>query len=292
MTLSARIKRRFFATCLFAALPLVIGADIQTQLDRADELHESREHVTSFDLLAATLADVSSDAQRAEVYWRMAREQMDIGGEAKRNGASDAQLLTIYEQGEAFADRAITADPYQALGYYWKSVHLGRWGQIRGALNALFKLEGMRSLLEQTVNLDPDHAPSYFVLGQLFTRVPGFPLSFGNVDYGVSFGRRALEQRLEVAAAGTADGMDWDYYVALAAALHDRNWSATKRAREQARKQERYGRSSSTYERGRYYEAMVELSEQSDREEAVALLELVVSELTANAGGCPECRRD
>ena len=62
--------------------------------------------------------------------------------------------MKIFEKGQEYADQAIAADPQNNLGYYWKSSNIGRWGQVKGILNSLFKAGPMRDLLLKDLSLD------------------------------------------------------------------------------------------------------------------------------------------
>ena len=117
------------------------------------------------------------------------------------------------------------------LGYYWQSANIGKWGQAKGILNALFKATPMRDLLQQAINQEPDHAGSYYVLGQLYAEVPGI-ISFGNDDYAVGLARKSIDLHEAELAAGEAEEVEHDYYIQLASHLMQRGWNERKRDRE------------------------------------------------------------
>ena len=134
----------------------------------------------------------------------------------------------------------------------------------------------MRDLLKSAVALEPDHSQSYYVLGQLYEQVPGFPISFGNVDYSVSLGRKSvdlLEARYEM---GIEKEIDYDFYTELAKHLYKRNWVSDKRMRDQKRKRSQYESAKHPLEKNFHYEGLVELDPISDREEAKRLLEWTI----------------
>jgi len=189
------------------------------------------------------------------------------------------ELLSFFEQGEAQAQKAIDADPSNHLGYYWKSANIGRWGQIKGILNSLFKAKPMRDLLKKAVAAEPDHADSYYVLGQLYEQVPGFPISFGDEDYAVSLGRKSLDLHEQQVKAGIEDEINYDFYTEMAKHLWERDYSAAKREREQGKKMRKYESSSEPMEKNFHYEASVTLKNMSDREEALELINWVIREL-------------
>ncbi len=262
-----------------AAAPAM--AQFQEILDQADRLHKQDQYEQSRLFLESSLPRASTDAQRAELQWRLARAWLNLGDKAEDRGVKGLELLSYFERGEAAADRAIELDPGNHLGYYWKSGNIGRWGQIKGILNALSKASPMRDLLEQALKVKPDHADSYYVLGQLYEQVPGFPLSFGNKDFAVSLGRLAVDLRERQVKAGLEEELDYDFYTELAKHLWARNWDASRRIRDQKRKAGAYRSAASPLQTGCFYEGTVSLENRSDRQEALAIAERTARQLEA-----------
>ena len=268
---------------IILALGLIIVplglADFQAILDKVDRLHEAEDYEQARSLIESSMAQASSNPEKAELYWRLARAWLNLGDEAEDNGILDQELLAYFEQGEAEAQRAINADPGNHLGYYWKSANIGRWGQIKGILNSLFKAKPMRNLLQQAVASEPEHADSYYVLGQLYEQVPGFPVSFGDKDHAVSLGRKSLDLHEQQVQAGVEKEINYDFYTETAKHLWERDYSAARRTREQGRKRGKFNSTSDPMEKGFYYEAVVSLKDMSDREEALELINWVIREL-------------
>jgi len=268
---------------LLIIVPLSM-ADFQDILEKADQLHEAEEYEQTKSLIESSLAKAKSDSEKAELHWRLARAWLNLGDEAEDGGTGEEALLAYFESGEAEAQKAIEADPNNHLGYYWKSANIGRWGQVKGILNSLFKAKPMRDLLQQAVAAEPEHADSYYVLGQLFEQVPGFPVSFGDKDYAVSLGRKSLDLHEQQVKAGIEKEIDYDFYTEMAKHLWERNYSAARRAREQGRKESKYQSISDPMEKNFYYEAAVSLKDMSDREEALELINWVIRELQGLPG--------
>jgi len=265
---------------VFFLIVVPVGmADFQEILDRVDQLHEAEDYEQTRSYIESSMAQAASGAEKAELHWRLARAWLNLGDEAEDGGMAGGELLSFFEQGEAQAQKAIDADPSNHLGYYWKSANIGRWGQIKGILNSLFKAKPMRDLLKKAVAAEPDHADSYYVLGQLYEQVPGFPISFGDEDYAVSLGRKSLDLHEQQVKAGIEDEINYDFYTEMAKHLWERDYSAAKREREQGKKMRKYESSSEPMEKNFHYEASVTLKNMSDREEALELINWVIREL-------------
>jgi len=273
---------------IFLALLLIIVplgmADFPDILDRVDQLHEAEKYEQTKSLIESSLAEAKNGVEKAEFHWRLARAWLNLGDEAEDNGIVEEALLAYFESGEAEAQKAIEADPNNHLGYYWKSANIGRWGQVKGILNSLFKAKPMRDLLQQAVAVEPEHADSFYVLGQLFEQVPGFPVSFGDKDYAVSLGRKSIDLHEQQVRAGIEEEINYDFYTEMAKHLWERNYTGGKRVREQAKKESKYRSISDPMEKNFYYEAAVSLKDMSDREEALELINWVIRELQDLSG--------
>ncbi len=262
---------------------LLLLASSLTALDsaavaRADELYDDDRTAESIVALDAALATAQNGAERAEVLWRLSRSTLAEGEALEDDGADVNLALAAYERGERYGIEAVEADPNNHLGYYWQSANIGKWGQAKGILNALFKATPMRDLLQQAINQEPDHAGSYYVLGQLYAEVPGV-ISFGNDDYAVGLARKSIDLHETELAAGEAEEVEHDYYIQLASHLMQRGWNERKRDREMAGKRDSFEAADDRLEQGWYYEGTVGIPAQDDVEEAEALLQDMIGRL-------------
>jgi len=257
------------------------AADFQSVADQADKYHDLEKHEVAKDFLISSIEETVGNAQKAELYWRLARAYLNLGDDAEDNGAGEKALLEIFQAGEEAASKAIDLDPNNHLAYYWKSGNIGRWGQTKGILNSLFKAKPMRNLLTRAIEINPEHADAYYVLGQLFEQVPGFPLSFGDVDASVSLGRKAVVLHEQQVASGEEDEVRYDFFTELAKHLYERDWKSTKRDKQQSKKGSKYRSEEDVLEKNFYYEGTIDLKKVSDREEATALLRWTIKELEA-----------
>lgn len=278
------MKRLAVALLALVVVVPVLPADVQDVLKKVDRLYNQESHEESRALLEASQAQAAGGKEKAEIYWRLARTWLKLGDQAEDRGVKGDALLAFFAKGEELAQLGIDADPQNHLAYFWKSATAGRWGQVKGILNALSKAKPMRDLLHKALGIKPDHADSYYVLGQLFEQVPGGPVSFGDKDWAVSLGRKAVDQREAQFKAGEEEELAYDYYTELAKHLWERNWNAAKRQREQARKASQFAARTDPLEKNAFYEGTLTLKNLSDREEALALIQWTVRELESIAG--------
>ena len=145
---SSRRSVTFLVAVLLLVIPLSTArADTATVLADADALHTRGDYGQAVKLLLDSVPAASGGTEQAELYWRAARDTLELGDQAEKDGKPAAAVLAVFTEGEGYADKAIAADPRNDLGYYWKSANIGRWGQVKGVVNALFKAATMRDLL-------------------------------------------------------------------------------------------------------------------------------------------------
>jgi tetratricopeptide (TPR) repeat protein len=254
---------------------------IQKELEEMDGLHDEFQYQKEYELLEKILEKAAADKEKAEVYWRLARAILYLGDEAEDRGEKKKAILPFFEKGEEFAEKAIGLDSKSYIAYYWKSANLGRWGQVKGIMDSLFKADPMKKLLVKAISINQDHADSFYVLGELYDELPGWPVSFGNIDYAVSLGRKAVflhERELEL---GLEKKKKHSHYIKCAKHLHKRNWTIDKRNTNQEKKINRYKKESDVLKKNFYFEGNVTLKDMSDREEAKLIIDEVIAELGA-----------
>jgi tetratricopeptide (TPR) repeat protein len=272
------MKKIMVCIVVFSAFCLVF-ADVKQVSKQTDLMDENGEFVGEKNLLLAEVAKTTEPKERAELYWRLGRAYLNMAEDYKSKGMSKDNVLEYYKQGEQYADMAIENDPQNPEGYFWKGSNIGSWGNTKGMFEALGNAGPMKDHLEQALLRDPSHADSYFVLCKLYTALPGWPVSFGNIDYAVSFGRKAVSLLEQDLASGAQSVPQYGYYTALAAALWNRNWDTNKRYNEKSNKQREYTAKSNPLEKNSFFECQVSLKPMSDRMEARETVQWVISEI-------------
>ncbi len=241
-------------------------------ISQVNELFSEEKYQEAFTTLEKALPAATGD-YRAAVLTEMSRTSIKLGTALKKSGATQSVLLAHYEKGEAYAQEALKLNPNSAQAWYWKSSNMGRWGQTKGVLDSLFKAGDMKADLEKVLKLDPEMGDAYYVLGIMYQALPGWPVSFGNIAWSVSFARKSLTLMKEEPV--------YDYSLELAKHLWARNWEAGKRRSEQAGMKAEFLKVSSAFEKGAYFESQVVLSNQSDRQEAYELVKKTIELLEA-----------
>ena len=217
----------------------------------------------------------STDEEKSAILWRLSRNSLsqgDLLDEDDKDGR-----FAMYEESQAYAEESTSLMP-NADAYHWLSSAIGRWGQTKGVLESLSRAGEMRDYeLKAIDEYGYDHTDAWYVRGILYNQLPGWPISFGNKNYAISYMRRSLETQI----AGR--GLFLTLYQELSNQLYDRNWDAKKRTSEINKMQKDYDKNDVLSEKMKYYEgaegaskvpfySTVSLSQMSDRQEAAMLL--------------------
>ena len=284
-------RRRYILIILMVTLiPVAVFAQLAAGLEAVDDFLDAEEPDQAIARLETLEGDASTAAQRAEVYWRFSAATLMRGDQRDEAGASDDELLALYEAGEQYGQDAIAADAGNHLGYYWTSANIGRWGQIKGVMNSLFRAPDMRDLLTEAVTQEPEHADSYYVLGQLYAKVPGV-VSFGNTEYAVSLARKSVDLMEAEVRSGERDEPTESFYVQLASHLIDRDWNSRQRRRKLSGIRDDYADANTPIERGFYYEGSISLDDVDDAREAETILRDVIRDIESIRTPSPSQRR-
>ena len=177
------MRKLFVCLCVLCLSSGVVFAE--TTIEKVDRIHEEELHRENQAFVKGAIASTSNTMEKAELYWRLARTTLEVGDLLELEGADKDVLLDTFIEGEGYGDKSIELNPNSYWGYYWKSANMGRWGEVKGILNSLFKAKPMRDLLQEALTIYPDHPDSFYVLGIMYRKVPGFPISFGSADKAI-----------------------------------------------------------------------------------------------------------
>lgn len=164
-------------------------------------------------------ADPGFDAELASIQdqWAIASYVTNDSG-ARRNA-----LAALSERAHGFSRRY----PARAEPLIWEGIVLSTYAGAKGGLGALGIAKQSRSALEAALKIDPNalEGSAYTSLGALYSKVPGFPLGFGDDD--------KAEQLLLRALAINPSGIDANFFYAQYLCDH-RRCAGAKRYLERA----------------------------------------------------------
>ncbi len=143
---------------------------------------------------AATTDEIVSKLQKD---WAIANYQM----------TGDAQIKA-YEALIEEADAAVASNAKSAEILVWNGIIKSAFAGVKGGMSALSYAKEARKSLEASLKIDDKalDGSAYASLGTLYSKVPGWPLGFGNDKKAAEFLTKALELN--------PDGIDSNYFYA------------------------------------------------------------------------------
>ena len=148
-------------------------------------------------------AAMSSSAQLPEVR--------EIQTEWARLYYMDEFLNANYRELQELAKRADSVaqqNPRDAEALTWDAIVLSTLAEKKGGLGALSLVKQAKLKLEQAETIDPEvlGGSVYASLGSLYSKVPGWPIGFGNDEKAEKYFKKAL--------AINPQGLDINYFFA------------------------------------------------------------------------------
>ncbi len=267
---------------LFALIIVSMNLYSSINFNTVDDLYVKDDIDQTKAILNKQLTQATNDVEKAEVYWRLARVQVSLGDKAENKD----EKIKIFSKGLEYANKSIELTD-NTNAHLWKSSNVGRIGQTKGVLNSLSAASDMRTDLKIIINdfKDLNSSETWYVMGSLYTLVPGGIISFGNKSYGISYFRIAVDTI-------PTNVIYPNHYKELAIALYNRNWDKNKRTKEFKKLNSSWNKANNLYDKYAYYEgkekgtnipyySSVALSKMSDRQEAVMLLNYAIAKYNA-----------
>ena len=263
--------RKVCLVLLILLLPAFALLAADNILQQADDLFDAEKYIEGFELMENALPAAGTNQEKAEIYWRMAQFQLNVTDDEEDAGTAKEVLLEMFTQGMDYATMATELYP-SADSYYWRSSNTGRWGETKGILDSLFKAGPMKEDLLKVIEYDKMYADAWYVFSRLYLKLPGWPISFGNASFAVSFARRAINTYAE-------EDLKFSYFKSLAETLWKRNWNVKTRIREIGNRESKMKKAKNEHDRQAYFESSLgvdfspvytskKLEDMTDREEA------------------------
>ena len=245
------------------------------------QFYNVHDYQTDKAYLEKSLNQAADNSEKAEILWRLSRNVLTLTDDIEKTSENKQARLDGYEKAQELAQQSVDlVESYNA--YHWLASAIGRIGQVNGPLNSLSKAKPMRALVEKVQNdFNADYTDSWYVLGILYNQLPG-GISFGDKDFAISSMRRCVDTQDNVNRNNLTN------YLELAQQLVDRDWSASKRAKEFDKMQKKYNAETVPTEKMKYYEgkdgkngkpfySTVTQDKISDKQEAVMILKYALA---------------
>jgi tetratricopeptide (TPR) repeat protein len=148
-------------------------------------------------LLLTTIcyAGVNEDLLPLQQQWATANYEL-----------TDSAQQKAFEQLLQDADKLVAAHPNSAEAYICSGIVKSSYAGAKGGLGALSLAKAAKVDLEKALELNPKalNGSAYTSLGTLYSKVPGWPIAFGDDD--------KAQQLLSKAVKINPDGIDSNYF--------------------------------------------------------------------------------
>lgn len=233
-------------SAIASTAPLALADDARALYDQALALYDGRADLAKNDRAIELLKQAESTvvdrqlkfdilvlASRA-IYW----QGVTTAGPDEDNNAK----VAVFERGIAKAKFAVDLEPDFADGYFYYALNLARWGQAKGTLNALFRLEELKDYLKATLARDTkdgrtgEEFEAYGanrILGRVYWKVP--TVAGGDKKKSAALLKKAFEKAPELA-------LNVVYYAETLASLGDKDSAREMLKNMLAQKPEDYGK--------------------------------------------------
>lgn len=153
-------------------------------------------------LLATLLLAFPFTAHAADTTQSLQEEWARIKYQVQGKDAKLAAIAKLEERAATYSK----ANPKSADALIWEAIILATTANITKSLSGLPKVEKAKSLLEQSLAINPKamDGAAHMTLGSLYFQVPGWPVGFGN--------DKLAEDHLKQALAINPNGMDTNYW--------------------------------------------------------------------------------
>jgi len=161
---------------------LVCGISSAEQIDdllkQAQGFYDQRDKPSMCENAVETYEKVlKANSNNYEALWKLARGYKWLGDHAPKE-----KRLEIFDQGKNYAKLAIGANPKGVEGHIWCGSNLGRYGEEKGVMESLKLLKPIEEEMKQVLELNAQHEVAHYVLGILYRKAPGWPVSIGSME--------------------------------------------------------------------------------------------------------------
>ncbi len=103
--------------------------------------------------------------------------------------------LFYYDKGVEYGEEGVEVNKHSLEANFWLAVNYGSYGQEKGIMKSLSLITPIKESAEKVLTLDESYfyGGAWRVLGRLYHKAPGFPLSIGNSKKALECFEKALE---------------------------------------------------------------------------------------------------
>jgi tetratricopeptide (TPR) repeat protein len=181
---------------LLLTLPVVFSGMILTagmqDLDQSWQGRQNLKPENAGELTAGYEDMIAKEPQNYRLLWMYSRALNFCGMYLTSDNESKKKL---FQKAKDVSLNATQLSPDSPEGHIWLAVSLGNWGEANGVLKSLSVVPDIERNMNEVLTKDPEseEAVAYRVLGRLYFKAPGPPLSVGNLDKSELYLKKACD---------------------------------------------------------------------------------------------------
>ncbi len=141
-----------------------------------------------------------ADSRNYEAAWRLSEVSYYLweaaSGWDTNEGSKQAKLLAYSKHGAQAGRLAQQINADGVEGLFWLSANLALWGMSNGVLDSLAQVPHILKYTQRCIELDPEgnfeRGGCYRIIGGVYTKLPGFPVSVGDRGKAEEYLKRSL----------------------------------------------------------------------------------------------------
>jgi tetratricopeptide (TPR) repeat protein len=109
--------------------------------------------------------------------------------------ADPEDKLFYYDKGVEYGKQGVEAEEDSLEANFWLAVNYGSYGNEKGIMKSLSLITPIKNLAEKCIGMEETYfyGGPWRVLGRLYNKAPGFPISIGNNKKSLECFEKALE---------------------------------------------------------------------------------------------------
>jgi hypothetical protein len=135
---------------------------------------------------------VEKDQECAWAYGILAEINFWLGEQATDAG----DKIAFYEEGVGCGEAGVGIDENSVEANFWLAVNRGAFGQEKGVMQSLALVQPIKKAAERAAEIDGGYfyGGPHRVLGRLYHKAPGFPISIGSLKKSIEHLEKAVER--------------------------------------------------------------------------------------------------
>ena len=111
----------------------------------------------------------STNGVESAFLWRRCRSLVRRGEQREKK----SDKLADFDLARQDCEKSVSLSSGDADAHFWYGVSMGRWGEAKGIMKAMFLIKPIRAEMGAALKIDPKYGGAHRVLGEMLWQIPG-----------------------------------------------------------------------------------------------------------------------